>query len=320
MSTLITMPSTLKWLKLLADPTRIRIVRILSREKLSVAELQEILAMGQSRISSQLAQLKSGGLVEDERSGKHIFYQLFNPAGDETRALEKILAVVETAASEIPECSQDNDALALALAKRSDRARSYFDELAGKFGRNYVPGRSWKGLAETLLKLMAPGVVADLGAGEGTLAQLLAQRAEKVIAVDSSEKMVDFGVNLARKHGYSNLEYRLGDIQSPPIDNNSVDLSLFSQALHHAAKPQKALNEAFRITKPGGRVVVLDLLKHDFEEARELYADLWPGFAEVEMRRFLDCAGFEDIESAIVDKETEYPHFQTLMAIARKPA
>ena len=312
-------PSTLKWLKLLADPTRIRIVRVLNHENLSVAELQEILAMGQSRISSQLAQLKSGGLVEDERSGKHIFYQLSQPAGEDAGALEKILAVVENAAQEIPECAQDNEALQLALAKRSDRARSYFDELAGKFGRNYVPGRSWKGLAETLLKLMTPGVVADLGAGEGTLAQLLAQRAEKVIAVDSSEKMVEFGVNIARKNGYSNLEYRLGDIQSPPIDNDSVDLSLFSQALHHANNPQKALDEAFRITRPGGRVVVMDLLKHDFEEARELYADLWLGFAEVEIRRFLDSAGFEEIQSAIVDKENEHPHFQTLMAIARKP-
>ena len=145
-------PSTLKWLKLLADPTRIRIVRVLNHENLSVAELQEILAMGQSRISSQLAQLKSGGLVEDERSGKHIFYQLSQPAGEDAGALEKILAVVENAAQEIPECAQDNEALQLALAKRSDRARSYFDELAGKFGRNYVPGRSWKGLAETLLK------------------------------------------------------------------------------------------------------------------------------------------------------------------------
>jgi ubiquinone/menaquinone biosynthesis C-methylase UbiE/DNA-binding transcriptional ArsR family regulator len=309
----------LKWLKLLADPTRVRIVRILNREKLSVAELQEILEMGQSRISSQLAQLKGGGLVEDERSGKHIFYQLSKPSGDDAGGLEKILAVVESAASEIPECEQDSEALKLVLAKRSDRARLYFDELAGKFGRNYVPGRSWKGLAETLLKLMTPGVVADLGAGEGTLAQLLAQRAEKVIAIDSSEKMVEFGAAIALKNGYSNLEYRLGDIQSPPIDDDSVDLCLFSQALHHASKPKKALTEAFRITRPGGRVVVMDLLKHDFEEARELYADLWLGFAEVEIRRFLDSAGFQDIESAIVDKEQEHPYFQTLMAIARKP-
>ena len=112
------MSSMLKWLKLLADPTRVRIVRLLNREKLSVAELQEILEMGQSRISSQLAQLKSGGLVEDERSGKHIFYQLLQPSGDNAGGLEKILAVVESAAKEIPECEQDRQALELTLDKR----------------------------------------------------------------------------------------------------------------------------------------------------------------------------------------------------------
>ena len=315
----IIMASTLKWLKLLADPTRVRIVRLLRDEKLSVAELQEVLAMGQSRISSQLSQLKGAGLVADERSGKNIFYQLASPVGSESVALGRILAVIETAAEEIPECADDSRALHLALAKRADRARAYFDELAGKFGRNYVPGRSWKSLAETLLKLMQPGVVADLGAGEGTLAQLLAQRAEKVIAIDNSEKMVEFGSKLATEHGYSNLEYRHGDIGAPPIDSNSVDLTLLSQALHHAAKPATAITEAFRITKQGGQIVILDLLKHDFEEAREMYADVWLGFAEVELRGFLEQAGFEAIESAVVDKETEPPHFQTLMAIACKP-
>ncbi len=315
------MASTLKWLKLLADPTRVRLLRMLGAEKLSVAELQEILSMGQSRISSQLSQLKSAGLVSDERSGKKIFYQIASASGPaESRALERLLALVETAADEIPECEADTRALDLVLAKRSDRARAYFDELAGKFGRGYVPGRSWKGLAETLLKLIDPGVVADLGAGEGTLAQLLAQRAEKVIAVDSSEKMVEFGSKLAADHGYANLEYRLGDIGAPPISNNSVDLALFSQALHHAAKPAAALAEAFRITKPGGRTVVLDLLKHDFEQARELYADVHLGFSEVELRDHLEAAGFVAIESAIVDKEEDAPGFQTLMAIGRKPA
>ncbi len=107
----------------------------------------------------------------------------------------------------------------MALEKRRDKVRSYFDELAGKFGRNYVPGRSWKGLAETLLQLMPPMVIADLGAGEGTFSQLLAQRAERVIAVDNSANMVEFGAKLARENGIANLEYRLGDLESPPIDD-----------------------------------------------------------------------------------------------------
>ena len=120
--------------------------------------------------------------------------------------------------------------------------RRYFDELAGKFGRQYVPGRSWKGIAEALLKLMPPMVIADLGAGEGTISQLMAQRAKRVIAVDNSEKMVEFGSELARTHGISNLEYRLGDIEDVPIRAGTVDVAFLSQALHHASHPERALS------------------------------------------------------------------------------
>ena len=128
--------------------------------------------------------------------------------------------------------------------------RRYFDELAGKFGRQYVPGRSWKGIAEALLKLMPPMVIADLGAGEGTISQLMAQRAKKVIAIDNSEKMVEFGAELARKHGIANLEYRLGDLEDVPIRSGTVDLAFLSQALHHAVHPERAIGEAWRILKP----------------------------------------------------------------------
>jgi ArsR family transcriptional regulator len=140
-----------------------------------------------------------------------------------------------------------------------------------------------------------------------------------VIAIDISEKMVEFGAGLAREHGVANLEYRLGDIQEPPIDDESVDLAFFSQALHHARKPAAAIQSAHRILVPGGTIVILDLLKHGFEDARELYADLWLGFSEAEIKGFLDAAGFVGSELAIVDRESEPPHFQTLLAIARKP-
>ncbi len=196
--------------------------------------------------------------------------------------------------------------------------RAYFDELAGKFGKNYVPGRSWKGLAETLLALMPPMVIADLGAGEGTFSQLMARRAKKVIAIDNSEKMVEYGAELARKHGVKNLEYRLGDIESVPIRDSAVDLAFFSQALHHAQHPDRAVAEAWRILKPGGRIVVLDLVRHNYEEAREMYADLWLGFTEVELGRFLRQAGFRNIETSVVHREDEAPHFETILAVGNK--
>src|SRR6201981_294912 len=203
------MSRPLKWMRLLGDATRVRILLLLEQEELSVAELQEILSKGQSQISTHLSQLKQAGLVEDRRMGKNSFYRL--------TASPELMELFRQAAVEIPEAAQDQEALRLALRKRRDNMRRYFDELAGKFGRQYVPGRSWKGIAEALLKLMPPMVIADLGAGEGTISQLMAQRAKRVIAIDNSERMVEFGSELARTHGIGNLEYRLGDIEEVPI-------------------------------------------------------------------------------------------------------
>jgi ubiquinone/menaquinone biosynthesis C-methylase UbiE/biotin operon repressor len=304
------MASILKSLRLAADPNRLRILLLLEKEELSVAELQDVLSKGQSHISTHLAQMKHAGLVEDRREGKNSFYRLNAPA--------ELMELLRQAAEEVPEIEQDCDALRLVMRKRRDHMRRYFDELAGKFGRQYVPGRSWKGIAEALLKLMPPLVIADLGAGEGTISQLMAQRARKVIAIDNSEKMVEFGAELARKHGIGNLEYRLGDIEDVPIRSGSVDLAFLSQALHHAPHPEKAIAEAHRILKPGGRIEVLDLNRHHFEEAREMYADLWLGFTELEIEKYLKSAGFRNVETAIVYREPDPPHFETLLGTGEK--
>jgi ubiquinone/menaquinone biosynthesis C-methylase UbiE/DNA-binding transcriptional ArsR family regulator len=305
------MPSMLKSLKLLSDPTRLRILMLVETEELSVAELQEILGMGQSRISTQLSQLKTEGLVGDERSGKNNIYTC--------TADPDLMDVARLAAAEVPEVTTDRAALRHLLRKRKDHSRAYFDELAGRFGKDYVPGRSWKALAEALIKVLNYQIVADLGAGEGTLAQLLAQRAEKVIAVDLSPKMVEFGQNLARENGLANLEYRLGDIEEPPIADATLDLAILSQALHHAEHPQRAIDSAFRILKPGGRLIVLDLLQHHFEEARELYADRWLGFSESDLALMLEKSGFTGIETVVADREAAEPRFQTLLGIGVKP-
>ncbi|MCE2695595.1 MAG: metalloregulator ArsR/SmtB family transcription factor [Verrucomicrobiaceae bacterium] len=282
------MASVLKSLSLIADPTRVRILLLLKQEELSVAEMQEVLSLPQSNISAQLAKLKAAGLVSDRRSGKNRLYQLDDPNAKDQPTHEHFLALLEAAGMELREVKKDAEALKVVLKKRAQTAQAYFDALAGKFGRHYIPGRSWKGLGETLLKLMPPLVIADLGAGEGTLSQLLAQRAKKVIAVDNSEKMVTYGSDLAKQHGFTNLEYRLGDIEEPPITPLSVDLVFLSQALHH------------------------------FEPARDLYADVWLGFSESDLHEMLGKAGFKDIETSIVHRESNSPHFQTLLALAEK--
>lgn len=308
------MPSIVESIRVLSDPLRLRILALVEREELSVAEIQEILSSGQSRISTHLSQLKRAGLVEDRRSGKNVMYRLARNLPPE------VLAVARASRSEIPEIADDGKALDLILRKRADRMRSYFDELAGRFGKAYVPGRSWRALAEALLLLMPPLDVADLGAGEGGVSQLLARRARRVIAVDNSERMLEVAHDSAIRNGLTNIEFRVGDLENPPVADASVDLALFSQSLHHAIHPQRAVNAAARMLRPGGRIAVLDLKRHGFEEARDLYADLWLGFAEAELESFLHHAGFEAIEVMTVDREADHPYFETVLAVALKPA
>jgi len=271
--------------------------------------------MGQSRISTHLAQLKRAGLVQDRRVGKNNYYS-WSPAGPIKEP--ELRSLIGLAIADLPEATSDQSSLKHVIAKRKNRTREYFNKLAGKFGRSYCPGRSWQALAYFFLSTMPPIDVADLGAGEGTLSQILAKRARKVIAVDLSERMVEVGAQLAREHGFSNLEFRLGDLEEPPIAENSIDLAIFSQALHHANSPQKAMAAAGKILRPGGQVVILDLLAHGFEQARDLYADLWLGFSEVELVHLLEQAGFREIEVQVVSKEINSPHFQTVLATGVK--
>jgi len=306
------MASIVNSLRILSDPTRMRLMLLLVDEELTVAELQEIVGLGQSRISSGLGQLKRGGLAADRRVGKNMFYRA---KAEATAPLAEVLAA---ARQELAECTQDREALKLALRKRKDRAAEYFNKLAGRFGRVYVPGRSWEALSHALLRLLPPMVIADMGAGEGTLAQLLARTARKVIAIDNSERMVEFGAALAKEHGFENLDYRLGDIEDPPISAGTVDLALFSQALHHVSSPQRALTAAYRILRPGGRIVILDLAAHSYEAARELYAHVWLGFTEIQIHQMLDRAGFSAIQISAISREAEPPYFQTLLAAATR--
>jgi len=308
------MASLVKILRVVGDPNRLRILLLLRAEELSVAELQDILVMGQSTLSTHLSQLKQAGLVEDRRTGKNNLYRL-GPAA-EGSVLDLVLS---EAANEIPEVGSDRAEMRRVLKKRQDKMRAFFDSVAGRLGRDYVPGKSWKSLAEALLCLMPPLVVADLGAGEGSSALLLAQRAARVIAVDSSAKMIEVGRERAQRNAVTNIEFRLGDMEEIPIAAGEVELAFFSQSLHHALHPARAIEEAARILVGGGRIVVLDLVRHRFEEARELYADEWLGFTESDLESMLAAAGFTAIQTSVVDKDPDAPQFQTLLAVAEKP-
>lgn len=298
-------------LKLLSDPTRLRLLALLLGEELSVAELQVILGMAQSRISSQLAQLRQADLVVDRRDGKKAFYSL-RPTLD-ARTLSLLHAACESVA-ELPELGEDRANLTRILKKRRDHQEQYFNLIAGKLGKNYCPGRSWEAIGHLALRLTPHIVIADLGAGEGLLSQLLARRASLIWCIDNCPRMVEVGTELAAKNGFANLTYKLGDIENVPLPAQSVDLAILSQALHHALHPETAVKEAYRILKPGGQVLILDLKEHTFEKAHEIYADEWLGFKESALYGFLKKAGFLQVEIATVSREEKEPKFETLLA------
>jgi ArsR family transcriptional regulator len=221
-------------------------------------------------------------------------------------------------AKELPGNAPDQLNLKRIVLRRTQEAQLYFNQVAGRFDRSYGPGRSWQAFGQLLLRILPPLTVADLGAGEGLLSELLARRAKRVIAVDNSEKMVDFGANKARKNKIKNLEFRLGDLENPPIEPASVDLVILSQALHHAASPPHAIRGAHAILRPAGQIMILDLLQHNFEQARQLHGDRWLGFSESELHHWLQAAGFRKIEVTAVAREDQPPHFETVLAGGEK--
>jgi ArsR family transcriptional regulator len=290
---------------------------LLEKDELSVNELQEITRMGQSRISTHLGLLQDSGLVQSRREGKRIFYRL-SAAGNGNGDIGEVVKLAVRGAKELPEHSSDQINLKRILNRRREQEQVFFNQIAGRFDRVYGPGRSWQAFGQLLLRILPPLVVADLGAGEGLLSELLARRCKKVIAVDNSEKIVAFGVAKAKRNNLKNLEFRLGDLQSPPVEPESVDLAILSQALHHAEDPGKAIAAAHGILKRHGRIIILDLARHSFEQAHQLYGDRWLGFAESDLHRWLEQAGFKGIEINVVAREEQPPHFETILAGGEK--
>ena len=304
-------------LRLLADPTRSRMLHLLHRGELAVGELQEILGLPQSRISTHLALLRKARLVNDRRDGKKSFYSL---ARDLPGSVAGIVDAALAASGRESKSAADQRSLQRIIEKRRQKAEQHFNLVADRLGRNYCPGRSWEAIGQMLFLLTPRVRIADLGAGDGTLSRLLARQAESVHCVDNSPRMVQVGRALAKKEHLRNLTYILGNIEKVPLPDRSIDLALLSQALHHAENPRQALAEAFRILKPGGRLLILDLRAHRFEKARELYADRWLGFKENELHDWIEEAGFSQSEVRVVAKETKEPCFETILATGMKPA
>jgi ubiquinone/menaquinone biosynthesis C-methylase UbiE/DNA-binding transcriptional ArsR family regulator len=304
------LPDSTRLLKALGDETRLRILNLVAREELHGSDLMEILNMGQSRVSTHLNLLKEVGLVADRRAGRRSYYRLRQSAP----LVHEILAK----SAQSPEFTADEAGLEALKERRKQETRSYFDRVASGFGDEETPGRTWEGLCRSMIKLLPRVRYADLGIGDGLLTMMLAEVAESVTAVDLSPEMLEQLKNRAQAAGLNNIETVEGDIDSLPLDDQSFDMVILSQALHHSEQPEGALAEAVRILRPGGRLLVIDLLAHNEDWVRGKLQDLHQGFTEGQLYALLETGGLHDISVQRVARDPHPPHFMTLVATGER--
>ena len=305
--------------RLLGDEARLRLLRVLRRERLNVTELTGILGLAQSGVSRHLGLLKDAGLAAEEKDAGFTYYRL-SPAleQDARRTLWAALEEQFDQAASDPAVRADEARLQEVLRLRKENFDTH-GAADTRDARQLVPGRSWAAWSRALGLLLPPLRVADLGCGEGYLTIEASRFASRVIAVDRSAAVLDRAKGLARRRRVSNVLWKRGELEKLPIKDDSVDVALLSQALHHAQDPARAVEEAARITVPGGRVLLLDLRAHGEDWVRSKLGDRRLGFRDDELARLLSSAGLREVRVGVGARKAGDP-FTVLVASGTKPA
>ncbi|GAB2520055.1 ArsR/SmtB family transcription factor [Lysobacter humi (ex Lee et al. 2017)] len=300
-------------LKVFADATRVRLLALLEREELTVAELSAITRLAQPRVSTHLARLKDVGLVRDRRAGVSAYYRFDDEALD---GPQRALWTMLRDGSDDPLLRQDAERVPGVLASRAAE-QNWADTVAGDMERHYSPGRTWEALARSALPLMETGDVLDIASGDGVLAELIAPHARRYVCLDASSKVVMAASERLRRLG--NVEVHEGDMHALAFDDGVFDLVVMMHALTYAEQPATAVAEAARVLRPGGRLLLTSLARHEHRAVVEAYGHVNLGFAEKDLQRFAAKAGLEVLSSGTVTRERRPPHFEVIAVIARKP-
>ena len=300
-------------LKVFADATRVRLLALLAREELTVAELSSITRLAQPRVSTHLARLKEAGLVRDRRAGVSAYYRFDEEA---LEPAQQALWSMLRDGSDDPLLRQDAERVPAVMAARASE-QNWADTVAGDMERHYSPGRTWEALARSALPLMEAGDVLDIASGDGVLAELIAPHARRYVCLDASSKVVMAASERLRRLG--NVEVHEGDMHALPFDDAHFDLVVLMHALTYADDPAKAVAEAARVLRPGGRLLLSSLARHEHRSVVEAYGHVNLGFDDKDLQRFVTKAGLEVLSSGVVTRERRPPHFEVISVIARRP-
>jgi ArsR family transcriptional regulator len=304
--------SAVSTLQLFAEPTRVRLLALLEEEELTVAELVSITELGQSSVSTHLGKLRDAGLLRDRRAGASTLYALND--GNMPEGARQVWSLVK---GEIKDAVLDGDRSRCAdVVKARARARPWPDAFAGQMERHYSPGRTWEAVARGLFGLVRLGDVLDAGAGDGSIAQLLAPRAKSVTCLDRNEKMVQAA--RARLAAAKNVTVCQGDVAELPFPDGSFDHALLFNVLTQVAAPARAVAEAARVLRGGGGLTVITLGHHDHADVTASYGDAHPGFSPPQLKRLLQKAGLAVDACDVACREKRPPHFEVVTAFAHK--
>lgn len=299
-------------LRLLADATRVRLLALLEREELTVAELAAILHLAQPRVSTHLAKLKEAGLVRDRRAGVSAYYRA-NAESD-----PRMHGLLQSLRESIDDAllREDIARLPTVLAQRAGDS-GWADTVAGDMERHYSPGRTWETLARALLQLLETGDVLDIASGDGVTAELLAPHARSVVCVDSSTRVTDAARE--RLSGFKNVSVVQGDMHALDLPDESFDLVLLLHALTYSETPASVLAEVARVLRPGGRVLAATLGEHDHRGAVEPFDHRNLGFTTDALAALAKRSGLDVISCMRISRERRAPHFEVISLVARKP-
>lgn len=278
-------------LKILADSTRLRILRILRQGDFTVQDLMQALSMGQSRISRHLILMNQAGLLKAEKQGTWRYYRL----APENVFFQKVWPAIEAHLDELAMREQDTDGLLAIMSERRKKSQQFFDRHARDWDAMHTELLNLPAYQADLLALLPDGgLFVEIGIGSGLLLPLLSTKADRVVGIDQSPAMVSLAREKVQEHHLTErVDVRLAEMNHLPLADASVRAVVMNQVLHHAEQPLDVLREVRRVLAVDGRLLLADLTRHEHDWVRERLADQWLGFKRQELEDWLAEAGMQ---------------------------